>query len=260
MGMAVVEPRNPHPSPEFPEADVTELAHQLQNRLSVVRASVQLALARCHCAAARPHLQRALAALDGAAAWVSFLMQGHTAEMLHRHEPVRLDRLTLEVVGELADLLERSGVRLQMELDEGERLWVYGSPHLLKGALAHLLVNAVEATPEEGTIRVRTWAQDASEQGPGWACVCVEDSGRGLPPEVLGKAFRSPISTKAPAGRGFGLLLAHRTISRLHGGWISATNLPSGGACICIGLPLAAPPRPLDPSSTATSSHRCGTA
>ena len=237
---------------------MAELAHQVQNRLSVVRASVQLALARCLCTTAHTYLHRALAALDEAAAWAAFLVESHAAELLHLQELLRLDRVAAEAARELADLAERSGVRLELQLEDGEHLWTFGSSYLLKGALAHLLVNALEATPEDGTIRIRTWVEGAPGQGDGWACLCVEDSGPGLAPDVLSKVFRSPISTKAPAGRGMGLLLAHRTISRLHGGWISAANLPSGGARICIGLPLRPPPQePADASPTAPSGCRC---
>ena len=241
MGLSEATYHGPHGEADRAEVDRAELAHQVQNRLSVARASVQLALARCSCAAAHAYLQRTLAALDDAAAWVALLVEGHSAELLQPQEPVRLDLLVAEAARDLADLVERSGVRLELQLDDGERLWTHGSPRLLKGAVANLLVNAVEATPEDGAIRVRTWAQEAAGQDDGWACLCVEDSGPGLAPDVLAKLFRSPISTKAPAGRGIGLLLAHRTISRLHGGWISAANLPAGGARICIGLPLRPP-------------------
>ena len=245
---------------DLPAVEAAELAHQVQNRLSVVRASIQLALARCLCTAAHTHLQRALAALDEAGSWAAFLMESQASGLLHRQEPLRLDRLAVEAAREFVDLAQRCGVRLELQLDDGERLWTYGSSRLLKGALAHLLVNAVEATPEDGTVRIRTWAQEAPGQGDGWACICVEDSGPGLAPDVLAKVFRSSVSTKAPVGRGVGLLLAHRTVSRLHGGWMSAGNLPSGGARICMGLPLRSPPQGQPPtSSAAPSGCRCAT-
>lgn len=220
-----------------------ELTHQLQNRLAVMRACVQLALSRCSCERARVHLQRALASADDAGMWVQVLARGASA-LGRSWQRLRLDLLAAQLADEFSPLFERSGVALHAQLPQPQGLWVDGSPALLRAAISHLLANAAEASPPGSTVRLQAAVYEEASTAQAWACVCVEDSGPGLPEEVLARLFHGPVSTKAPAGRGLGLLSAYRTVRELHGGWVSAVNLPGGGARVCIGLPLRPPPEP----------------
>ena len=69
----------------------------------------------------------------------------------------------------------------------------------------------------------------------------VEDSGPGIPPEMMDRLFEAFASTK-PDGMGVGLSIS-RTIVEAHEGSLSAENRESGGACFLVALPLAAPRR-----------------
>jgi signal transduction histidine kinase len=71
--------------------------------------------------------------------------------------------------------------------------------------------------------------------------VCVTDSGRGIPPEMLPRIF-DPFVTSKATGMGLGLAIS-RTIIEAHGGQIRAENRPAGGAVICFKLPFAGKPR-----------------
>ena len=74
------------------------------------------------------------------------------------------------------------------------------NPHLLKVALSHLIRNAVEASRPQGKIMVRTMVDKD------YAVLTIQDTGRGMPPEVVEKVFvpagavpRDAANTNAPA-------------------------------------------------------------
>lgn len=222
--------------------EAAEITHRIQNRLAAVRASVQLAVLRCACGASDRYLHQALEGLDEIAAWVGSLVDGTVSAALETTEPVHLGELAMDAVAEVRHLLERSGVHLEFAGDPESSLWARGHHELLKAAIASILTNAAEATPQGGTIRVRAWTEGEPGDPGARAYLAVEDSGPGLPEEVLAGLFKVPISTKGRQGRGVGLLLAYRTVTHLHRGSLSAANLPGGGACITMALPLAQPP------------------
>jgi signal transduction histidine kinase len=129
---------------------------------------------------------------------------------------------------------------------EPENLEVWGDPQRLEQALQNLASNALRHTPEGGTIRLRaTTAADGVH-------ISVADSGAGIPPEHLPRVFdrfykvdpsRSVSSTTSTAsattGSGLGLSIVHAIVER-HGGWITASNSPEGGALFEIVLPAHA--------------------
>jgi two-component system sensor histidine kinase HydH len=94
----------------------------------------------------------------------------------------------------------------------------------------NLLLNAIEAVPENGTIVLSI--------EPAGRCVCVKviDSGTGIAPENLERIFE-PYFSKRPGGTGLGLPLARRIIEE-HGGTIAAQNREGGGARFDIVLPI----------------------
>lgn len=108
-----------------------------------------------------------------------------------------------------------------------------GHPNQLTQVLLNLVVNAAQAIPGRGVIRL-----GISSQG-GKAVVSVQDNGRGIAPENLTKMF-TPFFTTKSSGEGTGLgLYVSRGIIEAHGGTIRAENAPEGGAIFTIELPLA---------------------
>lgn len=106
---------------------------------------------------------------------------------------------------------------------------------LLEQLLVNLLENAARYTPEGTRISI-TAAVDGSSLR-----LTVSDNGPGLPPgseeKIFGKFYRA--SATADAGRGSGLGLAIcRAIAKVHGGNITASNRPGGGAEFLLRLPL----------------------
>ncbi len=110
----------------------------------------------------------------------------------------------------------------------------------------NLVLNARDATPPGGTIRVRTRivrigeAEAAREQigDPGeYVRLSVEDTGRGIPPDVLARIFE-PFFTSKPAGSGTGLGLATAYgIIKQSGGFMRATSRVGEGTIVSAYLP-----------------------
>jgi PAS domain S-box-containing protein len=119
----------------------------------------------------------------------------------------------------------------------------------LRQVLLNVLVNAIQAMPAGGSLRVRTRrltvaaqsrAQDAFLQkfGNGETLVVAElhDSGPGISPADLPRIF-DPFFTTKPVGVGTGLgLSVALKIIELHGGAIKIENAPAGGALVTIAL------------------------
>jgi len=117
-----------------------------------------------------------------------------------------------------------------------------GSPTLhadkeqIRLLLLNLLMNAVEAAPENGSIEVEFPAIPAtSGDGNEWVGIKVSDNGPGISPEDLNRVFDAYF-TRKENGVGLGLALVRR-IAEEHGGSAKASNRPEGGACFEIRLP-----------------------
>jgi signal transduction histidine kinase len=143
-----------------------------------------------------------------------------------RPRELSLRALELEpVVSAVADLLrgeaERRGVRLERDLARDLPL-VQGEDERLRQVLMNLALNALEATPRNGCIRIlaRSRAQDV------W--IALDDSGPGIDPDLKQRIFEPFFSTK-PAGSGLGLPIVHAIVTQ-HGGAVGVEASPLGGA------------------------------
>jgi signal transduction histidine kinase len=116
---------------------------------------------------------------------------------------------------------------------------VFGDSRDLEGVFVNLLVNAGEAMPGGGTVRIDTETRDTAASAPGLICIRVSDEGPGVPAEIRGKIFRPFVSTKED-GTGFGLAVARRTVEE-HGGRIDLDPASEDGvgATFLVELPLA---------------------
>lgn len=98
----------------------------------------------------------------------------------------------------------------------------------------NLLVNASQATPDGGKITITTH-QEGQE-----IIATVTDSGSGIPTDLLEKIFEANFTTKktkSAFGLGLGLAISKEIVEK-HGGTISASNLPEGGARFTIRIPI----------------------
>jgi signal transduction histidine kinase len=103
---------------------------------------------------------------------------------------------------------------------------------LLERVLVNLYLNAIEALVSRGrgAVTTRVWREVDR------VLIAVDDDGPGIAPEVALRIFDPLFTTKA-SGMGLGLALCHEVV-RAHGGSISATQAPAGGARFSFWIPL----------------------
>jgi PAS domain S-box-containing protein len=107
-----------------------------------------------------------------------------------------------------------------------EKATILGDPSLVQTVLINLLVNARDALPHGGRITVSTTPLEVDERvrvadlAPGsYVCVTVEDTGEGIPKDILGRVFEPFFTTKGPdKGTGLGLAAVYGILRDLGGG------------------------------------------
>ena len=134
--------------------------------------------------------------------------------------------------------LERPNVKPVLELaSDGTR--IQADPDQLRRALGNLVLNALDAMPEGGTLLVRTALHD-------WGVrLEISDSGQGLTEEECQRLF-TPYYTTKQHGTGLGLAIVQSVVSDHHGK-ISVSSASGRGTTFTIDLP-ASQPDPLAPT------------
>lgn len=164
-----------------------------------------------------------------------------------RQVPARKESLDLnQVIEDGLHFLEarcsKSGVTVVRELAR-DLPHIVADPAQLKQVLVNLVVNAVQAMPQGGTLTIGTRAIDSSVE------LSVEDTGTGMSEDVLEKIFLPFFTTKdVNEGTGLGLSVVHGIVAT-HGGKIEARSRPESGTRFEIHLPVVGPEdaRELDP-------------
>jgi signal transduction histidine kinase len=151
-----------------------------------------------------------------------------------REGRVDVNRLILKSADLWRPRCQAEGVRLEYALDPGlpETL---ADESQLRQVVTNLVVNAVQAMPEGGTLRIETAPDD------GVIRIAVRDTGTGIAPEVLPRIFDPFFTTKdVDQGTGLGLSLVHGIVVG-HGGRVEASSEPGHGTCVTVTLPVRTP-------------------
>ena len=114
----------------------------------------------------------------------------------------------------------RAGITVRREYAADlPRIQAYGSE--LNQVWTNLIDNAIDAMDGEGELTLRTRHDDR------WVIVEVEDSGAGIPEEILPNIFDPFFTTKAPgSGTGLGLNISHNIVVQKHQGRMDVTSEP----------------------------------
>jgi signal transduction histidine kinase len=134
-----------------------------------------------------------------------------------------------------------------------EPVLVHIDSDLMRQALLNLVLNAMQAMPEGGTVRVTLRREQHL------AIVEVEDEGTGIQPELLPRIFELYFTTKK-SGSGIGLAMTYR-ILQMHGGALDVRsnadmNLPDHGSVFTLRLPIAATSGSISGQNSAISGVR----
>ncbi len=117
----------------------------------------------------------------------------------------------------------------------GELPLIFCNPQQMHQVVSNLLVNAAQAVASGGEITVSSWCEDE------YVLFSVEDTGTGIPAEIVKRIFE-PFFTTKPVGKGtgLGLTITYHNV-RKHHGEISLISEPGKGSIFTVKLPIRQP-------------------
>ncbi len=144
---------------------------------------------------------------------------------------VNLNRLVEESLSFFEGRCAKAGVRLERLL-QADLPHIIADPAQLNQVLVNIVVNAIQAMPEGGTLTVSTQKDGHT------VSLVIRDTGVGMTAQVLKQVFVPFFTTKdVNEGTGLGLSVAHGIVSA-HGGSIQVRSRPGQGACFTVRLPM----------------------
>lgn len=149
-----------------------------------------------------------------------------------QREETDLGEVAHEVAASFRPRAEAAGVRIAVDADAAAPA-AQVDPARIRAVLANLMTNALRYTSPEGEIRLRV-SRDAER---GKVVLEVGDTGTGVAPDLLPRAFERFAKSPDSPGRGLGLAIA-RDLVRAHGGEITVESEPGKGARFRIELPV----------------------
>ncbi|MTV27354.1 PAS domain S-box protein [Nitriliruptoraceae bacterium ZYF776] len=221
------------------------LAHDLNNLLAILVGNLGLAGESLSALRAGEDPQAALQALEedlGQLRVAATRVDTLTRKLL---QFARLEdetprwTLVVEVVDAVAGLLDNAlgpGVRLELDLAPDVPA-VHVDPDALEQALVNLVLNARDAMPDGGTVRLSARRGPAVGEAETSAVLTVEDDGVGMDERTQARAFE-PLFTTKPKDQGTGLGLASVLgVVERAGGTIQLDSQPGRGTSITLTLP-----------------------
>jgi signal transduction histidine kinase len=146
-------------------------------------------------------------------------------------QPVRLGTIIDDVLPVVEPEAAANGVRVEVDVPASLPA-VNGDAAMLRQAFLNLAINACQAMPHGGTLRLSAAAVSRDQVE-----VRVEDTGVGIPAEHLGNIFDLYFTTK-DHGTGIGLSMVYRII-QLHDGEVDVQSTPGSGTTFRVRLPRA---------------------
>ncbi|MEY4980347.1 MAG: C4-dicarboxylate transport sensor protein DctB [Pseudomonadota bacterium] len=144
-------------------------------------------------------------------------------------ESLDINRTVQDCLVLVAHLLTQTRIEVQTSLHASHRVSM--NRQELQQVIINLLINAIQAMPQGGVLRLATqnWPHENGQTG---AELHVIDSGPGLAPTVQDRLFR-PFFTTKPDGNGLGLWISQTLLER-YSGQLQAHNRPDGGGAVFV--------------------------
>ena len=154
-------------------------------------------------------------------------------------ETLDLNRTVDDCLVLVAHLLAQTRIEVQRSLQATQRVGF--NRQELQQVIINLLINALQAMPQGGVLRLETrdWAFSEGDTPKPGAQLCVLDSGPGLAPDVQERLFR-PFFTTKNDGNGLGLWISQSLLER-YGGRLEASNRSDGSGAVFVVKLLAEP-------------------
>ncbi|MBZ5597992.1 MAG: GHKL domain-containing protein [Acidobacteriia bacterium] len=202
------------------------IAHEIRNPVSMISSSLATAKQL-----SGPEREEMFEIASEEASRLVMLTTDFLAYARPRPPKVVLSSVT-DTVAYVADACRAhaSQRNVHLRVDAAESLTAEVDTGQLQQALINLVMNAVEASPANGTVSLRV--HDGNRQ----VCIDVENAGAPIPEPTRSRIFE-PFFTTRPEGSGLGLAIA-RNIARAHGGDLTLSANDSQGICFSLTLPL----------------------
>ncbi|MDB5438254.1 MAG: hypothetical protein JWM33_681 [Caulobacteraceae bacterium] len=200
------------------------VAHDFNNLLQVIRANIEMAVAKVSDETVKRRLANALMGADRAGELTRRLLA------FARRQPLEPKVINLaRLVTDMTELLRRTlGERIEIETVVAGGLWnTLADPAQVENALLNLAINARDAMGGEGRLTIevanawldRAYVERDPELTEGqYVLLAVSDTGSGMSPEVTARVFEPFFTTKADGkGTGLGLPMVYGFVKQSHG-------------------------------------------
>lgn len=213
----------------------TSIAHEINNPLEAVTNLCFLARNAGNLMDAQAYLGMAERELTRMAQFTSQTLR------FHRQQTYAAELDLVEVVKSVLetyeDRLARRNIKVQLEAEKLPPLVCYAGE--IRQALTSIVMNASDAMPNGGVLRVRV--RPGRDWRTGWeaARITIADTGHGMPPEVQGRIFEPFFTTRGEVGTGLGLWVTAGIVEK-HNGSVrvrSTTRCGHSGAAFLLLLP-----------------------
>ena len=230
------------------------IAHDINNALSPVALYTQALLdgERNLSARARGYLETTQRAVEDVAHTVARLRDFYRKrEAETAHVPVELNTLVQHAIdltrARWFDMSQQRGIVIEAKSDLATHLpAVMGTESEIREALVNLILNAVDAMPDGGTVTVRTKLAQ-NKEGLRTARIEVADTGAGMSEETRRHCLEPFFTTKGERGTGLGLAMVYGIVQR-HGAQVEIESELGKGTTVSIVFPL-----PKEPVAAAAS-------
>lgn len=211
------------------------IAHEINNPMTVIQGNLDLI--RSEVGAQAEDLKTEFRLIDEQVHSVfvivnkllQFTRPDEYAGEIESHHP---DEVIEDSIPLVQHLLNKVDIDLYLRLNATHYLGINRTE--LQQVLINLIVNAIHAMPDGGDLTLR--ADDVDQDGKPGVMITVQDSGKGMSAEVLGRVFDPFFTTKQGEGTGLGLSISRKIIRR-YGGSMQADSVEGEGTRFTLWLP-----------------------
>jgi signal transduction histidine kinase len=222
------------------------IAHEIGTPLNVISGNAEYLLMEAEARTGQTEELKVIVAEVGRIAELVKRLMAFARQEEPRIEPIGMAELVESVLALLRRQIEKQGIRVEVGLAP-DLPKIQGDRDQLQQVLLNLVMNAWQAMPEGGRLRVTgglcaKGGKGEERQGrstpPGWMELAVEDTGVGIPAANLQKIFEPFFTTKGVGrGTGLGLGIVHRIVAS-HGGEVRVASQEGEGSRFVVLLPI----------------------
>jgi PAS domain S-box-containing protein len=223
------------------------VAHDFNNALTIILGNAQLLLLNAQDEESKETLRTIEKAARASSCTVRRLMDFTREEVRREHVNLDINSVIREAVDgaetKYKDEVHARGIPLSIDLNLEDVPPVTGTASELREVVTNLVLNAVEAMPLGGGVKLRTFADQQA------VILQVSDTGTGMTDEVKKRIFEPFFTTKPFAHRGLGLSMSYGIVKRLRGR-IDVDSRVGQGTTLTLSFPIEreGPISPLPPS------------